>query len=73
MPREEKRLATKYVRGRVKAGLPERALSLPSGHSCSSDAVGEAGKDSTRPGCRTPPPSASSQKDRPTAQWEKRK
>ena len=29
--REEKQLATKYVCGRVKAGLPERAPSLPSG------------------------------------------
>lgn len=41
----------------------------PLAHSCSSDAVGEAGGDSTRPGCKTPPPSASSLRDSPVAQW----
>lgn len=55
-PREEKQLATKYVHGRVKAGLPVRAPSLPSSPQLLWMLWVKREGRAHRPGCKTPPP-----------------
>ena len=55
-PREEKQLATKYVHGRAKAGLPMRAPSLPSSPQLLWMLWVKQEGTAHRPGCKMPLP-----------------